>query len=122
MHPQPTPWNKLIEAFSQQLGLPAVTYSKWFEALEEAHRSLQSISADAAAVEKTLRENPALRLLEFFRAGKEHENDDSYEPPGLTKMSCEKAASVSESLRNARSMNEENVNRWVAAWKKSGFI
>ena len=83
---------------------------------------MQSISADAAARKKPLRENRASRLLELFRAEKEHENGDSYEPPGLTKMSYEKAASVSESLRNARPMDEENVNRWVSAWKKSEFI
>lgn len=111
-----------MEAFSQQLNIPTVPYANWFSVLEESQRALQAESAGAAAVEKTLRENPALRLLEFFRAGKEHENDENYEPPGLTKISCVKTASVSESLRSAKGMGEENVKRWVSAWRKSGFL
>lgn len=122
LHPCATSWNELMEAFSRQLNIPTTPYAEWFSTLEEAQGALQSSSGDAAAVEKTLRENPALRLLEFFRAGKEHENDEGYEPPGLAKISCKRMASVSESLRSAPSMSEENVRRWVSAWKKSGFI
>lgn len=122
MHPRPTPWNKLVGAFSQQLDLRTATYADWFSTLEDSQHSLQSISNDTAAVEKMLRENPALRLLELFRAGKEHENDEDFEPPGLTKISCAKAVSVSESLRTAGGIDEENVRRWLMSWRKSAFI
>lgn len=122
LHPRPAIWNELMEAFFRKLNIPTVPYADWFSALEEAQRALQAISGDAAPVEKTLRENPALRLLEFFRAGKDHENDEAFEPPGLTKISCDKSGSVSETLRSAQGMNEENVRRWVSAWKKSGFL
>lgn len=122
LHPRPTAWNKLMNSFSRHLNIPTVPYVEWFSALEEAQRALQANSGDSAAVEKTLRENPALRLVEFFRVGKEHENDGNCEPPGLTKISCKKMSSISESFSNAKNMSEENVRRWVSAWKKSGFI
>ena len=122
VHPRTTRWNELAGYYAQQLDLPIVPYAEWFAALEEAQHALQSGSMDAATVEKTLRDNPALRLVDLFRAGKDQEKHENYEPPGITRLSTEKAFSVSGSLRNAESMNEENVKQWISAWKKSGFI
>lgn len=105
-----------------------VPYAEWFAALEDAQRALQELSTSgsveaAAASEKMLKENPGLRLMEFLRLGLVHEADvKGYEPPGIAKLSCSKLESVSESLRAAPKMNEENVRRWVASWKKSGFL
>lgn len=96
--------------------------------------------------ETLLRENPALRLVEFFRAGVARaqrefqveadvdagagaDSDASTcsglydsEPPGIVRMSCSKLESVSGALRAALEMNEGNVKRWVARWRESGFI
>lgn len=117
-----------MKAFAQELNIPVVTYAEWFAALEGAQRALQVLSNSgsaeaAAATEKILKENPGLRLMEFLRLGLIHEADvEGYEPPGIAKLSCSKLESVSESLRAAPEMNEENVRRWVASWKSSGFL
>ena len=103
-------------------------YAEWYAALEDEQRALQDLSAlgsaeAATATEKMLKENPGLRLMEFLRLGLIHEADvEGYEPPGIAKLSCSKLESISESLRTAPKMNEENVRRWVASWKKSGFL
>lgn len=129
-HPRPTSWNTIIEAFSRELGLQVVPYSEWFAALEEAQRGLQALSMSgsaesAAATERILKENPALRLMDFFRAGLGYEIEpdvERYEPPGIVKLSCNKLESVSEALRATPEISAENVKRWVIAWKRSNFI
>lgn len=150
MHPCPIPWNTLISSFAHKLGLATVSYAEWFTGLSEAHDALysragaefesepssatssQADSAGAsrpaqAALEKALRDNPALRLLEFFRATlKKH--DDNYrdldlEPLGMTRLGCEKTMKVSRHLRDAvEGLGEMHVERWLGAWKRAGFI
>ena len=121
-HPRPTPWNSLISSFAQEFGIPTSSYSDWFAALEESYTALYSSSPDAPTIERELRDNPALRLLAFFRSGCKHDDNGDLEPIGITKISCTKATKISEALNSAEMLTGDHVRRWIGTWKKSGFI
>lgn len=142
-----------------------VSYTDWFAALGEAHDALyaqveappessepvapqaepdlgsanSTADISEAALEKALRENPALRLFEFFRVGLAYEHgsketnadekhhdldsDSEREPLGMVRIGCAKAVKVSPHLSDAAEvLGEMHVGRWLDAWKRSGFI
>ncbi|KAI5121945.1 hypothetical protein M0805_002017 [Coniferiporia weirii] len=121
VHPRPVTWTSVIRTFSRAFDLQAVPYSEWFSALESVHTDLYADAPNADDVEKAHHDNPALRLLEFFRAALVNRGDN-VEPMGIPKLSCEKAIAASQAMRDARCIGEDNVNKWVASWRKTGFV
>lgn len=119
VHPRPVAWSSLIESFSKVLSVPAVPYNDWLTSLEEAAKGIPS---DPAAVESAHRTNPALRLLPFFRAFDASPPGETKEALGFARLSCAKSTTVSTSLQNADVLGEKDVERWVASWRKSGFL
>lgn len=121
VHSRPVPWVTVINAFAEELKLPVVSYDEWLSALEESASALDSASQDQAEVEKQLEQNPALRLLSFFRGAKSRTGED-VEPLGVPKLASENAQKSSEALRDARQISGEDVKRWVRYWRSTGFI
>ncbi|THH03024.1 hypothetical protein EW145_g6597 [Phellinidium pouzarii] len=122
VHPRPVAWSAIITVFAREMDLPIVPYRDWVTALEHAYSALYAGTPDAEKVEKALRESPALRLLLFFSSALKREGDDNIEPLGIAKLSCERAVSSSQILRDTGCIMDENVERWIANWKKTGFI
>lgn len=123
VHPHPAHWNAIIHVFSSKLGLQTVDYAEWFSALEASYGDVLSSRAGMPTkLEGALRASPALRLLDFFRAGTTKTGAQGFELPGIVKLSCDHCLSVSKTLREVETLGEADAARWIEAWKRSGFI
>ncbi|KAI0265422.1 acetyl-CoA synthetase-like protein [Gloeopeniophorella convolvens] len=116
-HPRGVPFDALVGPIARTLGVPLAPYSAWLAALA---RAAEEQTHSAAALERAQTATPALRLLEFFRGAR---TGPEWEPLGVARLGTARAERVSAVLaREARSLGEENVRRWVAAWRASGFL
>ncbi|KAI0739441.1 acetyl-CoA synthetase-like protein [Daedaleopsis nitida] len=121
VHPNPTTWHTLVAPIAQALGVPLVSYGEWLAALE---KSVSAASGSSEEVE-TMKRNPALRILPFFKAQgglMASRLGGEREPMGFVHLSTEKAAMVSEAFTKMPELDGERAMAWVAAWKKSGFL
>ena len=110
IHPKPVPWNSLIRPIAEELQVPLVPYQEWLNALQaEIHDTLEI---------DQLRQNPALRLVEFYKHAPVNKDR---EPLGIARLSFEKALEVAPAL-NMSQLGVEHARRWVAAWRASGFL
>jgi len=128
VHARPVKWSSLFEPAARMLDLHLVSYAEWLEKLEGSI-SEQS-SKDAAA--ESAEENPALRIIDFFRSsapasdtatatatngsGGEEEKNAS-EAMGLKRLSLEKALEVSNTLRTCSPLAVEDMAKWMKCWK-----
>ena len=115
VHPHSVAWHSIISPIAKELAVPLVPYPEWLAALEKTAGTEGSDHAIEA-----MTKNPALRLLDFFRAG--GNTVDGVEPLGLPYLSTEKAQSVSKTLRTIPPIGELEVKAWVAAWQAVGFL
>ncbi|RPD77018.1 acetyl-CoA synthetase-like protein [Lentinus tigrinus ALCF2SS1-7] len=114
IHPHPPRWHDVIAPIAEQFNVPLVSYEQWISALEK------SVEAGSAAEIEAMRQNPALRLLPFYKSAKQAV--DGREALGLVSLSTEKATKVSKSLAQMPMLGAERAKMWVAAWKSSGFL
>ncbi|KAI0938637.1 putative NRPS-like protein biosynthetic cluster, variant 2 [Taiwanofungus camphoratus] len=110
-HPRPVSWTSIIDPLAKDLGVPLVPYSAWVATL---HKS----PVDETAEGQQLGQNPALRLIHFFRNCKV---DEDKEPLGITRLATDKAMKVAPSL-NIQELGVEHVKKWLSAWRSSGFL
>lgn len=122
VHPQPVPWSRLMDDFSRLLKIPVVSYTEWLTILEDASAALDNVSTDTAKIDGTLRTNPALRLLDFFRTAKQHIGNSHMEPLGIAMLENIKAVEASMTLKGAELIGTGNVEKWVKFWKRSSFL
>ena len=115
VHPRPVPWRTIIAPIAEELGVPLVPYEQWLSALEG------SVEQGSTEEVETMKANPALRLLSFYKAQAETMTPDR-EAMGLVFMSTEKAVKVSKSLANLPQLNADRARMWLAAWKRTGFL
>ena len=111
VHPRPVNSKAIMEPIASELGVPLVSYPEWLSKLEECAREGSADEVDG------MRANPALRLLDFFRA--HHDGGSSNPGPRLSTAEAERA---SQELELMRELSEEDAKRWVAAWHVSGFL
>ena len=109
VHPHPVSWHDLVAPVAQELGVPLVPYTTWLAALE----------GSAEGKEDAARENPALRLLDFFRSFAQRNEKPLL---GLWQLETKQAVEASETLARMPQLEEVDVRRWVAAWRTSGFL
>jgi hypothetical protein len=119
-HPSPAPWSSVVGHAAKQLGVPLVPYADWLQALEDDIK-------DASKTEvQHMRENPALRLLGFYREIGTitfiNERRAGYEAMGVTMMDMEKAKNVAPSLRSLTPLKSEDVDRWLGYWRRVGLL
>ena len=108
VHPRPIAWKAIIAPIAEDLDVPLVPYSQWLASLEKWAAEGSTDEVDA------MRANPALRLLDFFRA---QSGSD-----GVARLSTAKAEQASEELAKMSELTREDAKRWVAAWRASGFL
>jgi hypothetical protein len=117
VHPRGVPFNTLIASAASSLNVPLVPYPEWLSRLTEAHNS-QSFSAPE--LERAQEANPALALFSFFRSARV---GPYWEPLGVARLDTARAVRVSNILaKDAKPLGEENVRKWMSAWRASGFI
>ncbi|RPD77022.1 acetyl-CoA synthetase-like protein [Lentinus tigrinus ALCF2SS1-7] len=114
VHPHRALWHTVMAPIAELFNVPLVPYDQWVAALEN------SVEAGSAAEVEVMRQNPALRILPFFKAAKRPSHER--EALGFVIMSTDKATKVSESLARMPMLDAERARQWVAAWKKSGFL
>jgi len=117
VHPRGVPFNALIASAASSLNVPLVPYTEWLSKLSEEHKA-QSYSD--ANLEKAQAGNPALRLFGFFQSAR---NGPEWEPIGVARLDTTRAVRVSNVLaEGAKPLGEENVRKWLGAWRASGFL
>jgi hypothetical protein len=121
VHPRPVLWSTVFETLSISLDIPLVPYAEWLAGLEKSKQALATASAEVEA--RAIGNNPALRLMEFFR-GASMDIDPSKEGMGLCSLSVDQAKRASQTLRdeNLRQLGVEDVNQWLGYWKRTGSL
>ncbi|KAK0469076.1 acetyl-CoA synthetase-like protein [Desarmillaria tabescens] len=111
VHPRPIATREIFQTMAQYLSLPLQPYREWLSALEVATENPKSSSNDI----------PALKLLQFFRSGIRSE-EEGKEPIGIPAIECTEAERASTHLRNAKSIQTEDVLSWLQYWTRVGFL
>ncbi|KAF4610126.1 hypothetical protein D9613_010407 [Agrocybe pediades] len=117
VHPKPVQWSTIMKSLSETLNVPLVPYMEWFARLES---SANDEDESASASENS---RAALRMTHFYRLGLNASK--STESMGLlAKVRSEKGVRASPSLRSdsVLPLSAQDVNDWVANWKKIGFL
>ncbi|EJF55750.1 acetyl-CoA synthetase-like protein [Dichomitus squalens LYAD-421 SS1] len=109
VHPRPVSLKSLLAPIAKELKATFVSYADWLDALE----AIAERNPEAA------QQNPAVRLLSYFRATAPTNSRTSL---GLYQLSTVKAVAASETLANMPELGEADAIRWVAAWRASGFL
>lgn len=113
-HPIPTSWMTIIDALSSSLVIPTVPFARWMELLEQS-------AEDSAGGEL---DNPALRIINFFRVG--HQDlmrGSTRQAMGLPVLGLDSAKSVSPTLRgDMPALDATDVDLWLASWKENGLF
>ncbi|KAG2335837.1 hypothetical protein BDR05DRAFT_920591 [Suillus weaverae] len=115
-HPSPVSWTIPMQEVARIMNVPLVPYTQWLASLEKQASSQTG---------ETLQNNPALRLLDFFRYTTRRRNlttntENFLEP----ELSCAKALQESPTLRSMASnpLGAQDVAKWIGYWRSVGFI
>ncbi len=100
---------------ASKMNVPVVAYEEWIRRLE----TYMGVNVPS------MQENPALRLLDFFRQGTLSSSSVATDSMGLlVKVAMDRSLAVSSTLRdkNLRRLGEDDVDQWIGFWKKEGFL
>ncbi len=111
-HPRPVAWKTFLQRIAERMQVPLVSYDVWLGALERSKSQSQELELDL------LRQNPALRLLEFFR---KVERGGDREPLGAVRMDLTKAMREAPSI-DLPELDSTWAERWIDGWQKAGYI
>jgi len=103
---------------SKTLGVPLVPYAEWLAALD---KSLLDTSSEV----EVARENPALRLIEFFfRSDNADTVPAGHEAAALLKLLTGVAIQAVECWTEEKlpRLSEKDTLSWVEYWRKTGFL
>ncbi|PBK91716.1 hypothetical protein ARMGADRAFT_1166511 [Armillaria gallica] len=115
VHPRPVEWGVVMRLAASKMNVPVVAYEEWIRRLE----------TDMGVNVPSMQENPALRLLDFFRQGTSSSSSVATDSMGLlVKVAMDRSLAVSSTLRdkNLRRLGEDDVDRWIGFWKKEGLL
>ncbi|KLO13762.1 acetyl-CoA synthetase-like protein [Schizopora paradoxa] len=117
-HPKPTKWSTIVRHASQLLDIPTVPFDVWLSNLETASRRISGARAEEILQAKT--KNPALQLRGFLQSlapslDLSAESDPVEEAFGAKRLSLEKSAAVSPTLRDCcPALSLSDVRSWLA--------
>ncbi|KAJ3002101.1 hypothetical protein NUW54_g6030 [Trametes sanguinea] len=114
VHPRPVPWSTIIAPIAEELRIPHVSYQDCLTTLQQ-----MADVPDGDHCGEQVKENPALRLVDFFSG---LETSSSRKPLGTVNLSTENATRVSATLHSLPPLDIGQVQAWLAAWKRSGFL
>jgi hypothetical protein len=119
-HPFPVSWSSIIGYVGEQLNVALVPYTEWLHALEGNLKDKTKTEVEH------MQENPALRLLSFFQGARfiasATEKDAAHEAMGMALMDMEKAKEASPSLKTLGHLGPNDVNKWLAYWRRAGAL
>lgn len=88
---------------AERLGISSVEFADWVKRLEEEEQGPPERVVDL----------PALKLLDFFRMSLLQSEVD---------FECVEAQRMSNTLRDARPLGEDDVDMWLQRWCEEGFL
>lgn len=118
-HPTPVSWASVFSAAADDLRIPLVPFSEWFDKLSRTADSLDTNSAVSLA-----ERSPAIRILDFFRASSVYGNKQKgREAMGLRRFDLSFAINSSSSLKKEKisSLSGESARLWISYWKSIGW-
>ncbi|KDQ07664.1 hypothetical protein BOTBODRAFT_139808 [Botryobasidium botryosum FD-172 SS1] len=119
-HPRPVSWSSIFTHIASSLGAEMVPFADWLRRLEG---SLES--ADKIQVEEANR-NPALMFLDTFQQciSVADSGISFRDAIGFPMLETTRAVEVAHSLRaeNLNQLRAEDVEQWLAYWRRSGFL
>ena len=119
VHPRPTGWSIIMEPIAREFDLQWVPFDEWVSLLEKSgRRGSNGVNPETELA--GLRENPALKLLQFFVQCRS--TDYTRNGVGLHGLDTSVAQSVSPTLRDMEALDGEHARRWTAYWKRHGFF
>lgn len=120
INPAPAEWNALFDPVSRMLNLRMVQYSEWLAALNETAE--KGTSGNASRLD----ENPALKLVNFFRAlpsaslSQSELSSKEYalanDAIGMRRLSLRESLEASGSLRRCSKLTAEDAKKWLSSW------
>ncbi|KAH8101719.1 acetyl-CoA synthetase-like protein, partial [Cristinia sonorae] len=112
VNPNPVPWRTFLEPLAQAMNVSLVPYEQWLPKLGDClgDRSLPEV--------EHLKRNPALRLLDYYRA---LQLNDDMEPLGIVRLNTTKAVHIAPSLLEMP-LSAELAVRWLKSWRMSSFL
>lgn len=116
-HPKPVPFTTVMEPIAESLGVPIVPYAEWLAKLEKVLEDSSASAVEAA------RENPALRLVDFYRVAGTGD-DPQKEAFSGTRLEIKEAARASRTLGDPGlpTLGSADANRWMSYWKQIGVL
>ena len=114
-HPVSTPLSSILEPISRELDLPIIPFDEWLSSLEQSGEGL-----DASAEVEVARNNPALKLLDFFAKQAGRSGKDGVF--GMKTLGVTEARRISRTLDELPAVTQEDVLGWVKYWRSIGFL
>ncbi|PCH36322.1 hypothetical protein WOLCODRAFT_108541 [Wolfiporia cocos MD-104 SS10] len=121
IHPKPVSWAAVMGPLAQALRVPLVPFHEWLARLENIAQSEDSQDGKHHGKDKA-----AVKLLSFFlELQKRRATSTSRESMGhLPQAVAEKAKKASKTFgdENLPTLGAQDVEKWVAYWRKVGFL
>jgi hypothetical protein len=109
VNPTPTPAGEIFNAVASVLDLRSVPYAEWLAALESSQAREE--------------ENPAMKLMEFFRSSSADSPDNLYlEVFGLPRLDTRLARQSAKTTLTGVRLGGEHVKRWIGYWRTVRFL
>ncbi|THH10120.1 hypothetical protein EW145_g1561 [Phellinidium pouzarii] len=133
-HPKPIAWETFITIFARKLELRIVNMEMWMGAVEREYQLAiaRAVQPDGTLsreiMRRTMKLFPALRMHAFFRSARDTSRGKPLGPGShmsfTPRAHTEKAVKASATLRDAKlsQIGEEDVGRWLAYWRRIGFL
>lgn len=113
--------------------LPIISFTEWYSRLEarvvnasdsELEKIVSCLCYDNQGGKYNNNEQPALRLLEFFRSlAHSIDSNPTAVPLGpLPRFETTKMEQMSSAVANANQLTSEDARRWVTYWISTGFL
>lgn len=115
VNPHPISWSVISKTIANELSVPLVPYAEWLHCLEKGFTE-----HDNAARGNGRGDNPALPLIDYFRAAAT--GGANKEAFALPRLDIQRAVKISPSLRNAEMLTPEDALRWIQWWKQEGNL
>jgi len=120
VHPKPVKWDTVFEELASSIGVPLVSFDEWLNKLESGAKAIT-----AADEVDSLKLNPALRIIDFYRAASAHmRTPNSGEAMGFPTLSMVSAMAASSTLASPslKCLDCTDVQSWVTYWKSVGYL
>ncbi|KAF8908295.1 acetyl-CoA synthetase-like protein [Mucidula mucida] len=101
VHPRPVPWSSLSKTISEELGVKLVPYTEWLDLM-------------LGSREETVASRKLLTFFEENAQVLDYDNRDAFGMPHIVLSSSLK-------VRDIHPLNEDDVRRWMAYWRRVGI-